>query len=185
MASQSSRAQDQVDPERAPLLPRTDDAEGAEDAPPSESRAKKTAAWFARHAVFIFASLLFIAVIVLLVGFVKCQCTPALLQAFADNITDSRETKPAAPTTCLTPSCIHASSEILHNLDPNYKDIDPCTDFRQLTCGGWDERHDLRPDQGDAFTGTIMAEESQTLLRHILEAPYPDESKVRAEDIPY
>lgn len=45
-------------------------------------------------------------------------------------------------------------------------------------CGGWDDRHDLRPDQGDAFTGTIMAENSQMLLRHILEAPYPDESKV-------
>jgi endothelin-converting enzyme len=44
-------------------------------------------------------------------------------------------------------------------------------------CGGWDERHDLRPDQGDAFTGTIMSENSQTLLRHILEAPYPENSK--------
>jgi endothelin-converting enzyme len=94
---------------------------------------------------------------------------------------DSRDTKQAVET-CLTPSCIHASSEILHNLDPNYKELDPCTDFRQLTCGGWDERHDLRPDQGDAFTGTIMEEESQTLLRHILEAPYPDESKVGAEN---
>jgi hypothetical protein len=27
-----------------------------------------------------------------------------------------------------------------------------------------------------------MEEESQTLLRHILEAPYPDESKVGAEN---
>lgn len=79
---------------------------------------------------------------------------------------------------CFTPACIHASSEILYNLSPDYKNIDPCTDFERLVCEGWDERHDLRPDQGDAFTGTIMSESSQMLLRHILEAPYPKDSKV-------
>jgi endothelin-converting enzyme len=78
----------------------------------------------------------------------------------------------------LTPACVHASSEILYNLSPEYKNIDPCTNFEELVCGGWDKRHDLRPDQGDAFTGTIMSENSQMLLRHILEAPYPDDSKV-------
>ena len=56
--------------------------------------------------------------------------------------------------------------------------MDPCDDFEELVCGGWDERHDLRPDQGDAFTGTIMDENSQMLLRHILEAPYPEDSEV-------
>ena len=33
--------------------------------------------------------------------------------------------------------------------------------------------HDLREDQADVFTGTIMHENSQILLRHILEAPFP------------
>jgi endothelin-converting enzyme len=80
-------------------------------------------------------------------------------------------------TTCLTPACIHASSEILYNLSPRYKEVDPCTDFEELVCGGWKDRHDLRPDQGDAFTGTIMSENSQMLLRHILEAPYPKDSQ--------
>lgn len=78
---------------------------------------------------------------------------------------------------CMTPACVHAASEILYNLSPKYKDIDPCDNFEELVCGGWDERHDLRPDQGDAFTGTIMSENSQMLLRHILEAPYPEDSK--------
>lgn len=78
---------------------------------------------------------------------------------------------------CLTPACVHAASEILYNLSPNYRDLDPCTDFEELVCGGWRERHDLRPDQGDAFTGTIMSENSQLLLRHILEAPYPKTSR--------
>jgi endothelin-converting enzyme len=72
---------------------------------------------------------------------------------------------------------VHASSEILYNLSPDYQNVDPCTNFEELVCGGWRDRHDLRADQGDAFTGTIMAENSQLLLRHILEAPYPKSSQ--------
>ncbi|KAF9874906.1 peptidase family M13 [Colletotrichum karsti] len=79
---------------------------------------------------------------------------------------------------CTTPACVHAASEILYNLSPNYKELDPCNDFEELVCGGWRDRHDLRSDQGDAFTGTIMSENSELLLRHILEAPYPKDSKV-------
>jgi len=79
---------------------------------------------------------------------------------------------------CLTPACVHASSEILYSLSPDYENVDPCTDFEELVCGGWKEHHDLRPDQGDVFTGTIMHENSQLLLRHILEADYPKDSKV-------
>lgn len=79
---------------------------------------------------------------------------------------------------CLTPACVHAASEILYNLSPAYKELDPCDDFEELVCGGWRDRHDLRADQGDAFTGTIMSENSQLLLRHILEAPYPKDSQV-------
>ncbi|KAH7378470.1 peptidase family M13 [Phaeosphaeria sp. MPI-PUGE-AT-0046c] len=78
---------------------------------------------------------------------------------------------------CLTPACVHAASELLYNLSPNYKELDPCDNFEELVCGGWRDRHDLRSDQGDAFTGTIMSEQSQLLLRHILEAPYPKKSE--------
>ncbi|KAM0328871.1 hypothetical protein ACHAQA_005287 [Verticillium albo-atrum] len=83
---------------------------------------------------------------------------------------------------CLTPACVHAASEILYNLSPEYKKLDPCTDFEELVCGGWRDRHDLRSDQGDAFTGTIMAENSQLLLRHILEAPYPKSADAGSAD---
>ena len=79
---------------------------------------------------------------------------------------------------CLTPACVHAASELLYNLSPKYKELDPCDNFEELVCGGWRDKHDLRPDQGDAFTGTIMSEQSQLLLRHILEAPYPKNSQV-------
>ncbi|CAI7598541.1 unnamed protein product [Penicillium discolor] len=76
---------------------------------------------------------------------------------------------PEAPPLCQSQECIHAASEILYNLDPNYENIDPCTDFDQYVCGGWRERHDMRPDQGSIFAGTTMAENAQTKLRHILE----------------
>jgi endothelin-converting enzyme len=58
-------------------------------------------------------------------------------------------------------------------MSPRFHDIDPCTDFDKLVCEGWAEKHDLRADQGGSFTGTIMAENSQQILRHVLESPYP------------
>ncbi|OQE20033.1 hypothetical protein PENSTE_c014G01737 [Penicillium steckii] len=80
------------------------------------------------------------------------------------------------PAICQTPECVHAASEILYSLDPNYADIDPCTNFDQYVCGGWRDRHDLRADQGTIFAGTIMEENAQTKLRHILEQVKPTES---------
>ncbi|KAJ5499849.1 Peptidase M13 neprilysin [Penicillium expansum] len=83
---------------------------------------------------------------------------------------------PEAPPLCQSQECIHAASEILYNLDPNYENIDPCTDFDQYVCGGWREHHDMRPDQGSIFAGTIMGENAQTKLRHILERTEPPQS---------
>ncbi|KAJ5174455.1 uncharacterized protein N7482_000332 [Penicillium canariense] len=98
------------------------------------------------------------------------------------NSTPTETTEPSSPypqsppAICQTPECIHAASEIIYNLDPNYDKVDPCTDFDQFVCGGWRERHDMRADQGSIFAGTIMAENSQTRLRHILELSEPPES---------
>ncbi|GIK01669.1 hypothetical protein Aspvir_005707 [Aspergillus viridinutans] len=83
---------------------------------------------------------------------------------------DSVPPRPVSPPLCESPECVHAASEILYSLDPNYAEIDPCEDFDQYVCGGWRERHDLRPDQGSMFTGTLMAEAAQMRLRHILES---------------
>lgn len=38
--------------------------------------------------------------------------------------------------TCLSPACVHAASEILYNLSPDYKELDPCDNFEELVCGG-------------------------------------------------
>ena len=106
---------------------------------------------------------------------------------------------------CTSAACVHAASGILYNLDPAYAQIahfsdpsntpsassfdsvakdlstDACTDFNKLVCGGFDQYHDLRPDQSDMFTGTLMVEDSQTILRHILEG---DASKISSADRP-
>ena len=62
-------------------------------------------------------------------------------------------------------------------MSPRYHEIDPCTNFDKFVCEGWAEKHDLRSDQGSSFTGTIMAEDSQQILRHVLESPYPTGSE--------
>lgn len=86
-------------------------------------------------------------------------------------------------STCQSAACVHAASEILYNLDPNYAELDACTQFDKMVCGGWELRHDLRPDQGDMFTGTLMAENSQTILRHILEqSPAPSRPSPADQD---
>lgn len=189
MGGQSSASQarevnevEEVD-ERAPLLGGDENLRTEPEAP-----AKRAGNWVIRNAVIIFMSLLVLAVIIVLCIFFasKSHCTKfaSIIQIWPPRtIIDqhlgyqSKKLKTKVPL-CLTPACVHASSEILYNLSPEYKNLDPCDDFEELVCGGWDERHDLRPDQGDAFTGTIMSENSQMLLRHILEAPYPEDSDV-------
>ncbi|CAL3963260.1 unnamed protein product [Diplocarpon coronariae] len=146
----------QDEEERAPLLSNPERSPRTNEAGP-----KPAARWLTRNAVTIFMTLLILAVLIVL--------------SFFFGTYRSKKTRMQS-SVCLTPACVHASSEILYNLSPGYKTMDPCDNFEELVCGGWDDRHDLRPDQGDAFTGTLMAESSQMLLRHILEAPYPEES---------
>ncbi|KAH8162956.1 hypothetical protein CIB48_g5296 [Xylaria polymorpha] len=78
---------------------------------------------------------------------------------------------------CTSPTCIHAASEILYNLSPDYKELDPCTQFDKLVCDGFQNRHDIPEDRSSYSTASIMYDNGQTTLRHILESPYPGESK--------
>ncbi|KAL4945432.1 hypothetical protein BDV06DRAFT_230836 [Aspergillus oleicola] len=137
---------------------------------PSKSRGcRSSRPWlFSPICCFMFSALG--AFLLLTIGY--------LLAGFAgepsiDDADDAPHTE--APTICQTPECVHAASEILNSLDPNYADIDPCVDFDQYVCGGWRENHDMRPDQGAIFSGTIMQEDSQTRLRHLLESSEPSD----------
>jgi len=77
----------------------------------------------------------------------------------------------ASDNICLTPECVLASAEIISSRSPNYADIEPCDDFRAYMCEGFDNSHDLRPDQSDVGTLSVLAERGQALLRRLLEAP--------------
>ncbi|KAI0025704.1 endothelin-converting enzyme 1 [Xylariomycetidae sp. FL0641] len=80
-------------------------------------------------------------------------------------------------STCMTPACIHAASEILYNLSPDYQTLDPCTHFDTLVCDGFNARHDIPQDRSSYSTASLMSDNGQTTLRHILESPYPKSSQ--------
>ena len=44
------------------------------------------------------------------------------------------------PLTCLTPSCIRLSSQILASMDAS---VNPCADFYNFSCGNWVKQHTL------------------------------------------
>ncbi|KAK9239731.1 hypothetical protein V1525DRAFT_16115 [Lipomyces kononenkoae] len=79
---------------------------------------------------------------------------------------------------CLTPECVTVAAGILADVDLT---ADPCDNFFQYTCGGWIAKHDLRADQGDYFTSTVMYEDSLRLSRQILEGEYTGASAADRE----
>jgi hypothetical protein len=85
----------------------------------------------------------------------------------------------ARQSVCMSRDCSDAAARIFKNLAPNYTEIDPCTNFQQFACGGFQEYHKLRPDQSRVGTLSIMAEENQQTLRHVLEKKVSD---IQAKD---
>lgn len=88
----------------------------------------------------------------------------------------SRDQAPEQPTDpiCLTPACVLAAAGIIENMDPVYSHIDPCEDFSKFVCGGWESKHEIRPDQESVSSGSVMYEKSQETLHRLLEAPYSE-----------
>jgi len=82
----------------------------------------------------------------------------------------------ANTTLCLTPACLQIASEYAKSLSPNYKTLDPCTDFEELVCAGWKASHELRPDQGQTGTLDLISQAVDDTLRELIEGPYPGES---------
>ncbi|KAL9129346.1 MAG: hypothetical protein Q9217_002184 [Psora testacea] len=154
--------------EEAPLL--VDDAPNDEDGDdasrhPSGGKGQEL---FQKAWYWLLDHLMLVIIILLLIGGL------VVLSVYFVLVLHRSAPKMQPATVCLTPSCVVAASEILENMSPNYHDIDPCTNFDKYVCQGFDEKHDLRPDQGSLFTGTLMAENAQQILRHVLESPYSE-----------
>ncbi|KAI1135264.1 endothelin-converting enzyme 1 [Hypoxylon sp. FL0543] len=166
----ADRSQLQND-EQTPLLRGTSNnhaEENGTDAVPEEEFVHLNAqvkTWRRRRWISLIVS------IILIIAFVVILILSGVLSR-------ARRKPPAMVSSlCLTSDCIHASSEILYNLSPDYKTIDPCTHFDTLVCDGFNNRHDIPQDRSSYSTGTIMSENGQTTLRHILESPYPNTSQ--------
>ncbi|KAK6612031.1 Endothelin-converting enzyme 1-like protein 1 [Botrytis cinerea] len=166
MCSSSPRQVSDEDSEEAPLLRK--EASGSEHSSDSASDSWKAKSQKAKLRWFIHSTLGVVGVLLV---------TIVIITASLFFTVRSPQKQILQQSTCDSAACVHAASEILNNLSPKYTELDACSNFEELVCGGWRDHHDLRPDQGDAFTGTIMSENSQTLLRHILEGDYPKESK--------
>lgn len=59
---------------------------------------------------------------------------------------------------------------------PNHETLDPCDDFSRYVCEGWEQKHDLRADQDSVSSASVMYENSQQTLRHLLESSYSESS---------
>lgn len=83
---------------------------------------------------------------------------------------------------CTTPACIEAANNILQNLDPSLhisgsdihtfelsdQAVDPCKQFDQFVCGGFERRYDLRADQTEMSTGKTvrLCRDWQLIIHH-------------------
>jgi len=77
---------------------------------------------------------------------------------------------------CLTKDCIESSHMVLQNMD---KTVDPCTDFYQFACGGFEERVVIPDDRSTRSQFALIRESLQQQMREILEEePTTPQSKV-------
>ncbi|KAL1887446.1 hypothetical protein Cpir12675_006541 [Ceratocystis pirilliformis] len=83
----------------------------------------------------------------------------------------------AAPTSnpgyCNTPACQRLATDLFSNLASNYADLDPCSRFEEIACGGWRLKHDFKPDQDTVATDILIQDHINEVMREIVEGPLP------------
>lgn len=160
--------------EDTPILANDNSGHNGEDGNPREessgweSASKNARRWSKGIGRRLWRNRMVVAIILLLLGGFIALCV------YFGVIYNRSKPESDTATICVTPGCVLAASEIIQNMSPNYHRIDPCVNFDEFVCEGWREKNDLRADQSSAFTGTVMAENSQMALRHILEASFGD-----------
>ncbi|KAI0537886.1 hypothetical protein GGR58DRAFT_526949 [Xylaria digitata] len=79
---------------------------------------------------------------------------------------------------CTTPACIQAASRIVTNLHPDYKSIDPCTNFDAYACGGYPAEHPF--EATDVFSD--LQSQSRDVIIQLLTHPYNPRSDATSDD---
>ncbi|KAH8165602.1 hypothetical protein CIB48_g2643 [Xylaria polymorpha] len=79
---------------------------------------------------------------------------------------------------CTTSACIQAASRILTNLHPDYKSVDPCTNFDAYVCGGYPTEHPFE------VTDTLsdLQNRNKDVLVQLLTHPYNPRSDATTDD---
>jgi len=100
----------------------------------------------------------------------------ALIVVATSNKSVDQAKNSGSPAMCLTEGCIGTAHMILQNMNQS---VDPCDDFYQFACGGFEERVVIPDDRSSRSQFAIIGDELLQQLKHILEAvPEPGESRV-------
>lgn len=68
---------------------------------------------------------------------------------------------------CNTPGCIKAANDLIQNMDDS---VNPCEDFYQYACGGFEQRVRIPDDRSSRSQFAIIDDDLEQQLRDILEA---------------
>lgn len=69
------------------------------------------------------------------------------------------------PTVCTTESCVQLAALVLSNMNQG---IDPCEDFYNFSCGGWEATHTIPQGYGSYSIFEQLRDLNQILLRKVL-----------------
>ncbi|KAM7213891.1 hypothetical protein V8F06_010710 [Rhypophila decipiens] len=72
---------------------------------------------------------------------------------------------------CSKPACVHTASSMMQNMAHNWEQLNPCTDFYEMACGGFRER--MGADW--ARMGLhVVDKHVNNVIREVIEAPYKE-----------
>jgi hypothetical protein len=70
---------------------------------------------------------------------------------------------------CISAACVQSSIEIISNMSPDFATTDPCIDFAEYTCGGWNENHQKTTSSQVSSTIDVLLAKQKHQLRGLLE----------------
>ncbi|KAL2889453.1 Endothelin-converting enzyme 1 [Ceratocystis lukuohia] len=92
---------------------------------------------------------------------------------FASSKVDREAAPTSSPGYCNTPACQRIAADLRSNLASNYADLDPCSRFEELACGGWRLKHEPKLGEGKVATTTLIQDHIKGVMGEILEGPLP------------
>nr|CAG4648509.1 EOG090X01U4 [Polyphemus pediculus] len=92
--------------------------------------------------------------------------------AFTQSSSDLAEQSNKEDPICDTPGCVLAAADLLKSMD---KTVDPCQDFYQFACGGFEKSNTIPDDQSSVTTFSLISDQVTEQLRTLVEKPIKEE----------